>query len=233
MSTDGTLHRYFLGNGDKRCHKWVHYLDIYERHFARFRGKSPTVIEIGVHGGGSLDMWKFYFGPGSKIVGIDINPKCKQWEKDGVEIFIGSQDDPALIDRVFEAHPHVDILIDDGSHRSNHMIATFNMAYSQISPHGVYLVEDTYTSYMAMFDGGVKHEGTFMEFVKDKVDELNAIHPRREFPITDFTRSTAGICCYDSVVVFERGPQGLRQGIITKKMGGRLGLAGKEEEQDA
>jgi hypothetical protein len=58
MNDTGFLHRYFLNNGYLRLHKWMHYFDIYEHHFARFRGKSPTVLEIGVKGGGSLAMWK-------------------------------------------------------------------------------------------------------------------------------------------------------------------------------
>ncbi len=98
---DGLLHRYFLNNSHKRLHKWVHYFDIYERHLARFRGKAPVMIEIGVAGGGSLAMWKEYFGPGSHIIGIDLNPQCKAHEDDGIEVFIGSQDDPAMINEIF------------------------------------------------------------------------------------------------------------------------------------
>jgi len=35
--SDGFLHKYFLTNAHKRLHKWVHYFDIYERQFERFR----------------------------------------------------------------------------------------------------------------------------------------------------------------------------------------------------
>ena len=58
MARDGYLHKYYLNNACKRLHKWFHYFDIYERHFERFRGKNPTMLEIGVFGGGSLAMWK-------------------------------------------------------------------------------------------------------------------------------------------------------------------------------
>ena len=121
------LHRYFLNNSHKRLHKWIHYFDIYETHFARFRGKAPVVVEIGVMGGGSLKMWKEYFGEGSRIVGVDINPDCKVHEGEGIEVFIGSQDDPALIDAIFAKYPHVDLVLDDGSHMMRHMIATFEL----------------------------------------------------------------------------------------------------------
>src|SRR3954468_1618108 len=97
---DGFLHKYFLNNPSKRLHKWTHYFDIYERHFERFRNQSPVVIEFGVMGGGSLAMWKAYFGAGAKIIGVDINPKCKEHEAPDIEIFIGNQSSPDVLQAV-------------------------------------------------------------------------------------------------------------------------------------
>ena len=105
--SDGFLHKYFLNNSSKRLHKWNHYFDIYERHLSRFRGKNLVMLEIGVFGGGSLDMWRAYLGTEAKIIGIDINPECKQYESDGIEIFIGSQDDSTLIDKILKKYPKV------------------------------------------------------------------------------------------------------------------------------
>ena len=212
------LHRYFLNNSHKRLHKWIHYFDIYETHFARFRGKAPVMVEIGVMGGGSLKMWKEYFGEGSRIVGVDINPDCKVHEGEGIEVFIGSQDDPALIDTIFAKYPHVDLVLDDGSHMMRHMIATFELMYDRVQPKGVYMVEDTHTCYWSEYGGGLRCEGSFMEFAKQKFDEINAVHSRGAVPVTSFTRSTACVACYDSVVVFERRPQGQRQAPITQAM---------------
>lgn len=216
--TDAFLHRYFLNNSHKRLHKWIHYFDIYERHFERFRGKSPVMVEIGVMGGGSLAMWKEYLGPGCKIVGIDINPECKAHEARDIEVVIGSQDDAALVDGIFSRYPQVDIVLDDGSHKMRHMIATFEMMYPRLARNGVYLVEDTHTCYWKEYGGGLRREGSFMEFVKEKLDEINAVHTRGELPVSDFTRQTDSIVCYDSIVVFERRPQGKRQAPITASM---------------
>jgi hypothetical protein len=215
---DGFLHRYFLNNGHKRLHKWVHYFDIYERHLSRFRDKSPVMIEIGVMGGGSLAMWKEFLGPGSRIIGLDINPDCKAHEADGIEVFIGSQDDPAVIDRIFSKYPRVDIVLDDGSHFMQHMIDSFELMYDRVQPNGVYLVEDTHTCYWKEYGGGLKREGSFMEFVKHKLDELHAVHTKNALPVSEFTRSTDWIACYDSVVAFERRKQGQRQAPITQGM---------------
>lgn len=215
---DGFLHRYFLNNSHKRLHKWVHYFDIYERHLERFRGGSPVMIEIGVMGGGSLAMWKEYFGPGSRIIGVDINPQCKAHEAEDIEIFIGSQDDPALIESIFAKYPQIDIVLDDGSHIMQHMIASFELMYQRLQPNGVYMVEDTHTCYRDKFGGGLKRSGSFMEFVKDKLDEINAVHTQGAVPISEFTRSTDFIACYDSVVAFERRRQGARQAPVTQGM---------------
>ena len=216
--SDGFLHKFFLNNAHKRLHKWVHYFDIYERHFERFRGKSPTMIEIGVQGGGSLAMWKEYFGPGCQIVGVDINPQCKAHEAEGIEVFIGSQDDRSVIDAIFDRHPKVDIVLDDGSHMMKHLIDSFELMYERLQPNGVYMVEDTHCCYIDRYDGGVGREGSFMEFVKHKLDEINAVHTKGKLPVSQFTRSTDCVACYDSIVVFERRPQGLRQAPITNRM---------------
>jgi SAM-dependent methyltransferase len=219
MLGDGFLQRYFLNNGEKRLHKWLHYFDIYERHFERFRDRAPTILEIGVFGGGSLQMWKAYFGHGARVVGIDINPACKVHEEAGIEIFIGSQDDPALIDQILDRYDAFDIVIDDGSHIMRHVMKSFELLYDKVAPHGVYLVEDLHTAYWDEYEGGLKRAGTFMEFVKEKLDEINATHTRGAIPVSTFTRSTACIAVYDSVVVFEKRPQGTRQTSMTTGMG--------------
>ncbi|NTW63289.1 MAG: class I SAM-dependent methyltransferase [Chlorobiaceae bacterium] len=215
---DGFLHRYFLNNAHKRQHKWVHYFDIYERHLERFRGTSPVMIEIGVMGGGSLEMWKEYLGAGSHIIGIDINPECKAHQADGIDIVIGSQDDPAIIDEIFSKYPRIDIVLDDGSHMMQHMISSFELLYHRIHSNGVYMVEDTHTCYWDEYGGGAGRKGSFVEYVKNKLDEINAVHSRGAIPVSEFTRSTDCIASYDSVVVFERRRQGSRQAPITEPM---------------
>ena len=215
MSSEGYLHRYFLNNGEKRLHKWLHYFDIYERHFERFRNRPIRMLEIGVHGGGSLNMWRDYFHSDSQIVGVDINPDCLNHAHDNISVHIGSQDDEAFLAEVADTYGGFDIVLDDGSHVNSHVIKTFGTLYNRVSPNGVYLIEDMHTSYWSNFGGGLRREGTFIEFAKSKIDELNAPHIRGEFEVTQFTRTTDSIIFYDSVVVFERRPQGTRQHVKT------------------
>ena len=92
------LIEYLEKNPDGRLvHRWRHYFDIYHRHFSRFRGETITMIEIGIFNGGSLRMWKNYFGPNATIVGVDINTGCKKYEEPGIEIVIGDQGDPKFL----------------------------------------------------------------------------------------------------------------------------------------
>ena len=87
------LEKYFHNNNNRLIHKWVHYFEIYERHFSRFRNKEIVIVEIGVFQGGSLQMWKNYFGDKAIIYGIDIDPRCKEFEEENIKILIGSQSD--------------------------------------------------------------------------------------------------------------------------------------------
>ena len=218
MPNDGFLHRYFLTNAHKRLYKWIHYLDIYEHHFHRYRGRAPVMLEIGVAGDGSLAMWKEYFGKGSRIIGLDTNPDCMAHQADGIDIFIGNQADPAILAEILARFPLIDIVLDDGSHTMSDMRASFEFLYPKISPFGVYFVEDLHTCYWEEYGGGLKAPGTFIELAKDLMDVLNATHSRGTVPVTEVTASTFSISTYDSIIAFEKRPQVKRLAPITEKM---------------
>src|ERR1700722_19274468 len=95
-----TLFSEFLSHNHRRSHKWYHYFPVYERHFERFRNQHITLFEIGIGEGGSLQQWKRYLGPFARIVGIDIEPMCKQIEEDQIHVRIGSQDNEEFLARV-------------------------------------------------------------------------------------------------------------------------------------
>ena len=71
----------FLTNDQRLIHKWTHYFGISDRHFSRFRGKNEVVLEFGVSHGGSLQMWRDYFGPNVRICGVDIDPRCATYDE--------------------------------------------------------------------------------------------------------------------------------------------------------
>lgn len=191
---------------DKRIiHKWKHYFPIYERHFKDFVYKPVTFLEIGCGLGGSLQMWKRYFGPHARIVGIDVNQECKKFEEDQVTVYIGEQQDRQFLQRMIEETGVPDIVVDDGSHKMSHITASFQFLYPLMLKNGVYLVEDLHTAYWDEYEGGLRKPATFIELCKNLIDELNADHSRGALPATEFTQNTFAMHFYDSVVVFERG----------------------------
>ncbi|MGZ4436894.1 MAG: class I SAM-dependent methyltransferase [Nocardioides sp.] len=200
------LERYFRKNDKRLIHKWVHYFEIYHRHFERFRGKKITVVEFGVSQGGSLQMWRKYFGKNAHIYGVDINPECKRFEDDKTTIFIGDQEDRDFLRQIAKETGPIDVLIEDGGHTMGQQIATFEVLYPKMHPDGVFLMEDLHTSYFPGYGGGYRREGTFWEYAKGLSDQLNAWHSREDgFKVNKFTRTTKSMHFYDSIIVFERG----------------------------
>jgi len=198
------LERYFNNNPGHSIQKWQHYFDIYDRHFSRFRGSEVSVVEIGVAGGGSLQMWKYYFGPRAKIYGVDINPKCKELEEENIEIFIGDQSNREFLESLTVKIPRIDILIDDGGHRMEQQINTFEVLFPHIDKDGIYLCEDLHTSYWKRFGGGYHKEGTFVEYSKEFIDRIHGWHLG---DATKFTESVDSLHYYDSVLVIEKKPR--------------------------
>ena len=202
------LAEYYFANPGRLMTKWHHYFEIYHRHFAAFRGRSPVVLEIGVYHGGSLQMWHRYFGPGTRVVGVDVLPQCKQFEDESTAILIGDQADRGFLAEVRTRVPHVDIVIDDGGHQMRQQIAAFEELYPHVQPNGIYLCEDVHTSLMPEYGGGYRRTGSFLEYSKGLIDQLHAWHSRDSMALApgEFTRSTFGLHFYDSVLVIEKRP---------------------------
>ena len=214
------LENYFYKNKKNLIHKWDHYFEIYDRHFKKYKDKDIVLLEVGVSRGGSLQMWSDYFGKGSKFFGIDIDPRCKEFENENTKIFIGSQSDRKFLDYVKDNIPPVDILIDDGGHYMNQQIILFEELFGYIKKNGVYLCEDTHSSYWLVFGGGYKRRGTFIEYSKNFIDMLNAFHSEQsKYKINNFTKSVNSIHYYDSVLVIEKRkrekPKDVVSGIIS------------------
>lgn len=142
--------------------KWNHYFDIYHRHLAKFVGREAHVMEIGVYSGGSLDMWRDYFGKDCRVYGVDLQPACKVYENERTKIFIGDQADRSFW-RSLEL-PALDVLVDDGGHRPEQQIATLEEMLPRLRPGGVFLCEDIH---------GPNHG--FGAYLQGLLKDLNAI----------------------------------------------------------
>ena len=196
-------------NLEKGCTKWSGYFDVYERHLGKFVGKKPRILEIGVLGGGSIEMWLKYFGEGTQVIGVDINEECKNYVYDGkVEIVMGDQGNPEFWDQYLADKNGFDIVIDDGSHVMNHQITTLNKVFPRLNVGGVFICEDTHTSYWPQpWGGSFRGGGTFLEHSKRTTDVLNNQHFQGQPMMPEVLANyhcLYSVAFYNSMVVFER-----------------------------
>lgn len=196
-----TIPQLFAENIGRVCHKWVHYLPVYERFFAPYKDKPINILEIGVSHGGSLEIWAKYFHPDSNIVGVDIEPLCKSIEGGNIKIFTGSQADRSFMESLpFE----FDIIIDDGSHVQSHVRETFSIMFPKLKNGGLYLVEDLHTAYWEGYGGGLRKQGTFIEDVKWLIDDVNGHHVKESGYPSRYTHQIKGMYITDSIVIIEK-----------------------------
>jgi len=154
------------------AHKWLGYFRTYEEVFSVFRGRAPRVLEIGVDRGGSLRLWKTYFGEGSRVVGLDVVEACRRFEDEAAEIFvrIGSQSDPDVLRTVVADFGPFDLIIDDGSHRASDQVASFNALFGPgLRDRGIYFVEDLQCVHWGRRSGELDTPYDFLGFCADTV----------------------------------------------------------------
>ena len=222
--SSGDLYDRFLSSHDRGIFKWHHYFDVYERHLARFRGSPVRVLEIGVKNGGSLSLWSEYFGDAATIVGLDIQPRSMVHDgmRPNISVRIGDQADPRFLARVENEFGPFEVVIDDGGHSARQQINSFNFLYPRMTPRGIYICEDTHTSYWPRYaDAGPGV--TMIEHTKKLVDHLHepyfdegksmqrfSVGPDQragDLLATRFAAETFSVQFYDSIVVFERRPR--------------------------
>jgi hypothetical protein len=146
-------------------------------------------------------MWRDYFGPEARIIGIDLNPNAKRWEKDGFEVHIGSQSDPAFWKTFFEFVGPVDIVLDDGGHTFEQQIVTVHNCIPNIKEGGLMIVEDTHTSYFKEFGFPTKY--SFIEWTKKLIDNVNSRFPSVNASNLPYKASIYSITIFESIVGFK------------------------------
>lgn len=162
--------------------KWTHYFEIYETIFGPRRNEPLKILEIGIYRGASMKLWRQYFSnPNAIIVGLDILPECGRYAapEAGVHVRIGSQADPAFLKQVMAEFGPFDLIIDDGSHHSSHMITTFNHLFAEgLKDDGIYFVEDLHANYWHPWRDSKK---SFLDVCKELLEDMHA-HYRSSTP---------------------------------------------------
>ncbi len=89
--------------------------------------------------------------------GVDINEKClalnNQLTSEKGLVCCGSQADPVFLEDVATQRGKFDVIIDDGSHQSEHIIASFKSLARHVKDGGLYIVEDVHACYWKGFRG--------------------------------------------------------------------------------
>lgn len=177
--------------------KHTTYFEVYEKLLAPYRGKNITFLEIGILNGGSLFMWREFLGPEARIIGMDLNPAAKKWEKDGFEIFIGSQSDEEFWAQTLKEIGMVDVVLDDGGHTYEQQIVTTECLLDHVKDGGMLVVEDTHTSYMKGFG---PRKFSFIKYVNKHIDRINLRFSKFRSDASD-TRVWS-VQVFESIVVF-------------------------------
>ncbi|MER5176798.1 class I SAM-dependent methyltransferase [Streptomyces sp. NPDC002896] len=189
------------------------YAQHYQRHLQHLKNDAMNLLEIGVggysragQGGASLRMWKHFF-PDAQIFGMDIQDKSFV-DEDRITTFIGDQSDPDSLIAVADKIGTLDVIIDDGSHRSPHVLTTFETLFPLLRDGGIYAVEDTQTSYWPEWLGSEDRDdpNTSMSMLKRLADGLNY----EEFVDVDYQPTytdlnVVGVHFYHSLVIIEKG----------------------------
>ena len=185
---------------NNRSIKWKKYFSIYESLFGKFKNKKITFIEIGVQDGGSLEIWKKYFGKEARIIGIDNNPECKKFENANFEIFIGSQSDKNFWKEFYKIIGKVDIILDDGGHTNDQQTISLIKSIDNIKNGGLYVVEDVHSSYIKYYGNPYKY--SFINFTKKLIDDINFTFPGLGKFNFSLNKSIYSIQYFESVVAF-------------------------------
>lgn len=172
------------------------YFKVYHRHLGRFIGRAVNVVEIGVYSGGSLRMWRDYFGESAVIHGVDIEEECRRFEADRIKVAIGDQSDRRFWQKFVDRVAQIDIVIDDGSHVPEHQVATFEAVLPHIANGGVYICEDI---------GGV--DNPFHSYLAGLARNLSPLDPQQSSEsqkTTGLQQSIEGIHLYPYIAVIEK-----------------------------
>lgn len=204
------LAKYFGSDKAGPLHRYTRH---YQMFFEPMRQQEIVLLEIGIggysrsgEGGASLRMWKQFF-PKAQIVGLDLQDK-RFVEEERIRVFQGDQSDPKVLQGIVDEVGRPHIVIDDGSHRSPHVLASFEVLFPLLHDGGWYVIEDTQSSYWPEWQGAADRNasGTTMALVKNLVDGLNweeFVDEPYEPTYTDL--NVTAVHCFHNLVFIKKG----------------------------
>lgn len=197
------LDRYFEAREDViEIQKSANFRIIYDQLLSKYRNKDIVLVEVGIGNGGSLQIWEDYLGKKAKIIGIDIVDRSNL-NTGQITCIIGDQSDRNFLNTLIKELPDIDVFIDDASHNTADQIVTFEAMFSKVISGGLYVVEDTHTSYRPTYGGGYLNPLSFIEYCKRIIDCLHYAEDE-QIPKNGIWHLVDSITFYRSMVVLRR-----------------------------
>jgi hypothetical protein len=153
------------------------YERFYDFFLLPYKNKNITLFEIGIDAGRSLKMWLKMF-PKAKIYGMDID---HEYEHPKGKVFKGDQNSKSDLNKIIKTISKANIIIDDGSHKPEHQLFTFNYLFNNLlSDGGIYIIEDIETNYWTKgklygydIKAGYNKENNIVNIFKNITDIVN------------------------------------------------------------
>lgn len=184
----------------------------YPMFFEHRREEPLKIFEMGIAGGKSVKLWQEYF-PNCKFTGLDIEPRFKYKNTDNMFIYVGDQRNERLLIDIVKTRGPFDIIIDDAGHRMKPQQIAFQTLFHILKDDGIYVIEDTQTSYMGKFKGGYKHAHSTIELLKQCIDRIHvsSVDGLAEQIPEDIMDSTTislidGIFFFEEIIFLTRKP---------------------------
>jgi len=168
-----------LAHGTDKASNGHDYLRVYQ---SLIPADVPVkLLEIGWYEGASMRMWREYLDPGSIVVGVDIEKPAAPVDRVHFRQVDATSRDMV---RVAAEFGEFDVIVDDGSHLSPDVIATFRMMWPHVAPGGLYVIEDLHVSYHPDWKGwdptqptrGHRYGKTAMGFLQELTDDVHYRH---------------------------------------------------------
>jgi len=189
------------------CLKWNEYSTIYDELFQNYlHRENLRILEIGVLEGGSQSILRKYFHSSSSIFGVDINPNCLKLDT-GTKIRIGDATEKKFLSKVTSEMGGIDVVIDDGSHKSLHQKKSFEVLFPLLSDGGLYIVEDLEHSYLLESKGLPFLPNTFWNKSKRTTELLNNEFRRykKNFTFKIDPLELFSVKFYPQIIAFSKG----------------------------
>lgn len=167
------------------------------------------LLEIGWYEGASMRTWREYLHPASIVVGVDINQPAEPVER--VQ-FRQANATTHEVEKVADEFGPFDVIVDDGSHLSPDVIATFKRLWPWVEEGGLYIIEDLHVAYHPDWHGwdptsptrGRAHGPTSMEYLRHVADDVHFGHAGAGPSSRQTVRGVASIAFHPGVAIIRK-----------------------------